>query len=241
MILFELTNDEAHPVYQALEISNGNRQYDFLRSVVTASLEIGRPFLSQTIIKALNFQAIACLHTHAGEYRPCPVKVGDYEPPHFFRVAALMDDFINQVNRNWESVDAVVLACYVLWRINNIHPFINGNGRTARAASYFVLCVKTGGWLAGDIILPELLKRNRAEYVQALRAADASAAKGPVDLSALHTLVYTLLQQQLQTAGIQASPTDGASQSPPPDANAPGPGPLHLKDGAQMPPDEGLA
>lgn len=52
-----------------------------------------RPFLSQTVLKALNFHAIACLHTHAGEYRPCEVTVGPYRPPEFFRVGALRDDF----------------------------------------------------------------------------------------------------------------------------------------------------
>lgn len=52
MILFEITGTEADPVYQDLEIANGNRQYDFLRSVVDASLRTGRPFLSQTILKA---------------------------------------------------------------------------------------------------------------------------------------------------------------------------------------------
>ena len=147
MILFELTGSEDHPAYQALEVANGNRQYDFLRSIVDASLAMGRPFLSQTVIKALNFQAITCLHTHAGEYRPCQVSVGDYEPPQHFRVPALMEDLVNSVNRMWETADPVALAAFVLWRINHIHPFINGNGRTARAASYFVLCVKIGGWL----------------------------------------------------------------------------------------------
>jgi hypothetical protein len=53
VILFELLNTEEHPVYQALEVSNGNRQYDFLRSIVQASLEVGKPFLSQHVIKAL--------------------------------------------------------------------------------------------------------------------------------------------------------------------------------------------
>jgi hypothetical protein len=56
VILFELTNTEQHPAYQALEIANGNRQYDFLRSIVVVSLQMGRPFLSQHVIKALNFQ-----------------------------------------------------------------------------------------------------------------------------------------------------------------------------------------
>ena len=76
MIVFELTSSEDHPACQALEIGNGNRQYDFLRSVVAASLDLNRPFLSQQLLKAINFHAIACLHTNAGEFRPCPVTVG---------------------------------------------------------------------------------------------------------------------------------------------------------------------
>lgn len=205
MILFEITGSEDNPVYQSLEISNGNRQYDFLRSIVVASLEMGRPFLSQHVIKALNFQAITCLHTHAGEYRPCPVYVGDYTPPDHYRVQALMDDFVNTVNRNWETTDPVALATFVLWRVNNIHPFINGNGRTARAASYFVLCVKAGGWLPGEIILPELLRQNREEYVAALAIADRSTRAGSLDLTVLHELVSRLLSQQMASAGISAT------------------------------------
>lgn len=153
MIIFELTNSEAHPVYRALEVENGNRQYDFLRSIVAASLDMGRPFLSQHVVKAFNFQAITCLHIAAGEYRPCDVKVGDHKPPPHYRVSALMDDFVNVINRNWERVDPVALATYVLWRLNNIHPFINGNGRTARAACYYTLCLKLEGWPKGDVIL----------------------------------------------------------------------------------------
>src|SRR5215216_774665 len=74
MILFELTQSEQHSAYQDLEIANGNRQYDFIRSLVIAALAVQRTFLSQTIIKALNFHAIACLHTHAAI--TVPVKSG---------------------------------------------------------------------------------------------------------------------------------------------------------------------
>ena len=135
MILHEICGSEAHPAYQALAVSNGNRQYDFLGSIVTASLAVDRPFLSSAILKALNYHAITCLHVNAGEYRPCPVKVGIHEPPAHFLVQALMDDFVNSVNRNWDKADPLVLASLVLWRLNYIHPFINGNGRTARAAA----------------------------------------------------------------------------------------------------------
>ncbi len=207
MIIFELTNTENHPVYQALEVANGNRQHDFLKSIVAASLAMGRPFLSQHVIKALNFQAITCLHISAGEYRPWGVTVGQHQPPPHYRVAAAMDDFVNLVNRNWESQDPVVLATYVLWRLNNIHPFINGNGRTARTACYYVLCLKLGGWPDGTVILPELIKRDRDEYCIALQTAhDAFAHTGEPDLTHLHAILSRLLQEQLASAGNPNTP-----------------------------------
>ncbi|WP_208353023.1 Fic family protein [Pseudaestuariivita rosea] len=200
MILIDLTGGENHKAYQKFEIENGSRQYDFLRSAVEAALEVKRPFLSQTILKALNFHAIACLHTSAGEYRPCKVYVGDYEPPPEFQVPGLMDDFVNQVNRHWMDHDPIVLAAYVLWRLNYIHPFINGNGRTARAACLFVLCVRLGGWLPGAPILPELIRENRDEYVNIMRETDNSVKTGELDLSKLHAFLERLILQQLSSA-----------------------------------------
>lgn len=200
MILSELTGyDENHPIYKELAITNNIRQYNFLESIIQTSLNIGRPFLSQTVLKAINFHAIACLHTKAGEYRPCEVKVGDYEPPAYYRVNDLMDDFVNQVNRAWESADTITLAAYVLWILNYIHPFINGNGRTARAACYFVLCVKAGGLFGGNNILPELLLRERNEYVGALKEVDERVLqeKHREDyLRPLEILIIKLLAEQ---------------------------------------------
>lgn len=200
MILYEILGTEESVTYQDLQISNNLRQYDFLRSIVGASMAVNRAFVSTHVLKALNFHAITCLHTNAGEYRPCAVTVGQYNPPEHYRVQALMDDFVNGVNRDWEKADPVVLAAYVLWRLNHIHPFINGNGRTARAASYFVLCLKVGQWLPGVTILPELLRRERERYVIALKEVDASLATGTLNLNTLHALMSELLTEQLQSA-----------------------------------------
>ncbi len=197
MILYELTQNEAHPAYEELAISNGERQHGFLNSVILAALSLNKTFLSQDVLRALNFQAIGCLHINAGTYRPCPVSVGTHIPPEHYRVPALMDDFVNEVNRNWESQDAVVLSSYVLWRLNYIHPFINGNGRTARTAAYFVLCLKAGGLIKGSPILPELLAQNRPAYVAALQAVDSSLPSGVLKLDPLHALMSGLIQQQI--------------------------------------------
>lgn len=200
MFVFELTGSEDNPAYQNLSIENLDRQYSFLRSAVLASLALNRPMLSLEVILALNFHAISCLHSNAGQLRPCEVKVGDYQPPRQWEVPARMAMFIDEVNRNWDNSDPVVLACFVLWKLNAIHPFVNGNGRTARVAAYFVLCLKSGQWLPGEIILPELIRRNRQEYVAALKHADASVVAGQLDLTALHVLLSRLLGEQLPPA-----------------------------------------
>jgi hypothetical protein len=201
MYVFELVGSEDHPVYQSLSIANLDRQYGFLRSATLASVALNRPMLSMELLLSLNYHAITCLHGNAGTLRPCHVTVGDYIPPPPWEVPARMQMFVDEVNRSWENADPVWLACFVLWRLNHIHPFVNGNGRTARVAAYFVLCLKAGAWLPGDVILPELLRRERPEYVAALKHADASLMSGTLDLSALHALFTKLLYEQLPENG----------------------------------------
>lgn len=200
MILYELFEDEQHPAYRALSADNLSRQYDFLRSIVNAAVTIDRPMISTAIITALNAHAISCLHVNAGEYRPCPVTVGTHHPPEHYRVPELMNAFINEVNRSWETTDTLTMAAYCLWRLNYLHPFINGNGRTARVLCYFVVCVKSGGWLRGEPILPELIRQERDEYVELLKYADAAfKGKSSDFLDDLRAFIRRLLDQQIRS------------------------------------------
>lgn len=201
MILFELVGKEDHQAYQDLSIDNLERQYDFVRSLVNAHVAVKRPMISEEIILALNAHAIACLHVYAGQYRPCSVEVGNFQPPAHYRVPALMNALIDEVNRYWQETDSIALAAYVLWKLNVIHPFINGNGRTARALCYFVVCVKAGGLLKGKTTLPELIRTNRNEYVNLLKETDKAFAESRPDfMNGLHTFLTRLLDQQLKSA-----------------------------------------
>ena len=198
MIVFEIVGrTENHPEYQRLEAANNLRQGEFLESLIFTALRLDQRHLSQTVIKALNHHAIACLHPYAGDYRPCAVRVGhgsdQYHAPDHYRVPALMDDFVNTANRGWDGGTEIGLAAYVLWRLNWIHPFINGNGRTARAARYYVLCLKAGTLMPGREILPALLLQYRAQYVEALKRADQG------DLNPLESLIIRLLAIQFDS------------------------------------------
>ena len=204
MILYELFDTERHEVYEKLARENLQRQYDFLRSIVEVSLASNQPMISSALIKALNYHAIACLHTKAGEYRPCDVTVGDHQPPAFHRVPALMDHFINSVNASLSPGDPWFLSAFCLWRFNYIHPFINGNGRTARALCYYVLCLKAEHLLPGATTLPQLLTQRRAEYVGLLKDADARFHDNqPLSdiLESLSAFIMELATDQINTAG----------------------------------------
>ena len=116
-----------------------------------------------------------------------------------FRVQASMDQFVNLSNSLWNTIDHVLLASFVLWQICRIHPFVNGNGRTARAACYYVLCVRSRGRFPGTTFLPTLLK-DSLDYLPALRAVDDSAAAGEIDLTPIHALITALLAEQIASS-----------------------------------------
>ena len=195
MNIYDLEGTEDDPVYQELAATNLARHYDFLESMIEAAIASGRPWLSQSLIKALNFHAIVGLHHEAGRYRSHEVTVGGFEPHPHYRVEPLMDDFVNEVNWKWAETEAMQLAAYALWKITNIHPFVNGNGRTARAVCYFILCVKTGGLLPGDDILPERLSQDhvRPSYIDCLQAVDNEA-----NLDPLTDLILGMVARQVQ-------------------------------------------
>lgn len=183
MILRDILGSESHPAYRNLSVANLNGQYHFLISIIEAAIAVGGRVddrLSETIIKALNYHAIACLDDPAGQYRSVEVRVGNYDPPASDNVPGLMGEFVRVINRAWHSSSPVALAAYSLWRLNHIHPFVNGNGRTARALCYYVLCVKVDGLLRGRPILPELIRQNRDGYITHLKFADENMSITPL-------------------------------------------------------------
>lgn len=207
MIVFDLVGDEeAHPIYQQLAAENLERQYSYLQSIVKTSLALKRDMLSMELIKGLNYHALAGLHSGAGEIRPWGVKVGEFKPMPHYRIEAPLHMFIDEVNRRWDSTDPIFLAAFVLWKLNHIHPFINGNGRTARVLCHFVLCMKFGRWLEGAPQLPELIREVRPKYVEALaRATDTYDNGDPPDIGPLRALVERLLLKQLGSAETTTS------------------------------------
>ena len=76
------------------------------------------------------------------------------------------------MNERWSEKSPLHLASYVMWRLTWIHPFTDGNGRTSRAVSYLVLCIRLQMLLPGRLTIPEQIEVDRTPYYKALEAAD---------------------------------------------------------------------
>ena len=185
-------------LYARIQERNLLRQYDLLTNCVEIGFAKDIEAFDKYTLWALNGVAVANIAQFGGRYREQPVYIGQHIPPHFDRVPHLMDQCITMVHENWTNIEhPTYLAAYVLWRLNWIHPFVEGNGRTARAACYYLLCMKQGALLPGTKIVPERIRENRQPYYEALRVADEKWNEGQLDVSQLADYLEALLEAQL--------------------------------------------
>jgi len=188
-------------LYARVQEQNLLRQYELLANCIEIGIKKGIEAFDKYTLWSLNGAAVANIAQHGGRFRKEPIYVGNHIPPHFDQVPSLMDHFFSMIHENWETADhPTLLPAYALWRLNWIHPFVEGNGRTARAACYYLICVRNGGLLPGKKIVPERIRENRQPYYEALRSADRAWAEGHFDVKELALYLQDLLRDQLNDA-----------------------------------------
>jgi Fic family protein len=199
--MFVLEQEEPE-LYDRIQEQNLNRRYELLTNCIEIGLKEGTTAFDKYMLLALNHVAVANILQFGGRFREEPIYVGNHKPPHFKEVSDWMDRFISTVQENWYIWTATELAAYGLWRLNWIHPFIEGNGRTARAVCYYLLCVRSGSLLPGRKIVPERIREDRKAYERALIAADRAWDEGHLDFTAMEDYLAGLLQAQLEDEGL---------------------------------------
>lgn len=189
------------------EARNGLRQFDLGMNIVEDALDKKRFRLRPSIVLSLHRAALEGINAYAGNFRPGGVEIkgSKNKPVGAHLVPELVEDMCDYVNDHWENATAVHLAAYLMWRLNWIHPFADGNGRTSRIISYVVLCIKLGFILPGLKTIPEQIEKDRNAYFAALDAADDACAEGKVDVSQMESLIEALLATQLTTLYERAS------------------------------------
>jgi Fic family protein len=188
----------------ALEARNGLLLFSAIEEMVRNSA--GGFALTPETLCTLHELVIRDLYICAGRFREhIDVAIGNspHVPPNWTAVPQHVNEMCAYVNENFGK-SAIHLAAYLMWKLNWIHPFAGGNGRTSRGVSYLVPNVRLGFWLPGKRTIPQQIEANRAPYYDALRAADFAAINGGMDVSRMEALVSDMLGAQLLSVHEQA-------------------------------------
>jgi Fic family protein len=183
-----------------LEAFNVAAQYLKIEEMVGFFLDPEHPFrLRPSDILTLHRAALEGISPLAGVWRPGGVEIhgSRHTPPQAWEVAERIEELCDYVNEKWRQKKPLHLAAYVMWRLNWIHPFTDGNGRTSRAVSYMVLCIRLNSLLPGKLTIPQQIEQEKTPYYRALEAADDAWAEGRIDLTAMKQLVGAMLAKQL--------------------------------------------
>jgi len=104
---------------------------------------------------------------NAGQYRNLPVRIGGarHQPPESWDIPCLMADWAAWLRGAALALHPVARAALAHHRLAAIHPFIDGNGRTARLVMNLMLL--------RDGFPPTIIRHeNRAQYYRVLAQAD---------------------------------------------------------------------
>lgn len=149
------------PLKDHLEIINHKEAIEYIEDVVSKNVK-----LSEYDIKSVHYLILKEIDsTNAGKYRHENVFISGakHVPPIYMNVPYEMQKMIEKY-QSWKDLHPVVRACFLHGEFVKIHPFIDGNGRTARLLLNFEL-IQSG-------YPPVVIKtENRADYYDALDKA----------------------------------------------------------------------
>jgi len=104
---------------------------------------------------------------NAGKYRTGQVRVAGatFMPPPGAKIQPMISELLQTLNQNPDELRPIELAAFFHHKLVYIHPFLDGNGRTARLLMNVIL-------MRNGYPFTVLLKVDRPKYLRALSEAD---------------------------------------------------------------------
>ena len=138
-----LKNTPAHIRDTEKEILNYNKALEYLNTLVSKPKPITNAFICT--IQSIVIEGLM-EKKNVGRYRVNPVVVNDprkrkiaYIPPNVPEVNVLMDELMCYLEKEYNTTDPLILAGIFHKQFVVIHPFMDGNGRTARLVTKYLL------------------------------------------------------------------------------------------------------
>ena len=167
------------PLTELYEVVGHGKAYDFMISIARDPELV---ITEDTILRLHQLFYEGVNSCEAGTYRMNQVFISgtSYVPPQAKDVPALMSTFINEINEKWHTEHPILLAAYVHRKLVDIHPFVDGNGRTARLLMNLILLNK--GYQI--VSIPPIL---RLDYINSL--IQAQTEKPPNDEAFINLII----------------------------------------------------
>lgn len=159
-----------------LEAKNHYEAIQFLYDLVEADR---KQTFSEHTIRSLQSLIVKGTEENAGSYRTGNVMItgAKHSPPEAHEVPHLMRSFIRWLGSNQSKLHPIEFAAIAHHKLTHIHPFFDGNGRTARMLMNVIL-------FHNGYPLVIILKNDRKKYYEALAKADSDNFKPMVALVA---------------------------------------------------------
>jgi len=125
------------PLVEHLEAINHYEAIALLRDVVKEQTDLNSFLLLS--LHGLILRGID--RDNAGRFRSVPVMISGsrHVPPQPWQLDKLMEDYFNDYLEDQSQLHPILLAADMHERLVSIHPFIDGNGRTARLIMNLIL------------------------------------------------------------------------------------------------------
>lgn len=119
------------------EVINHSEAISYIEDQVTQTAE-----LDERTLKTIHHLILKNIDDeNAGRYRSINVRISgsQHEPPHFLQVENAMQELFDWYNQEKDRLHPVELAALFHFKFVYIHPFADGNGRTARLLMNLIL------------------------------------------------------------------------------------------------------
>lgn len=165
LVLSEGITIKGKSLKEHLEAKNHHEALEFIFEQVEHDLQ---HTISEHLIRELQSLVIGNIDKSiAGTYRDVEVAItaSTHQPPLATEVPGKMADLIKWFHQEQSKLNPIELAAILHHKLVNIHPFADGNGRTARLLMNIIL-LQTG------YPLVIILKNDRRKYYSTLAQAD---------------------------------------------------------------------
>lgn len=125
------------PLAEHLEAINHYEAVEMIRDLAQKKMELTQ--FTLLTLHALILRGID--KENAGKFRSVPVMISgsQHTPPQPWHIDKLMEDYFIFYQKNKDILHPVQLSAELHERLVTIHPFIDGNGRTARLVMNLIL------------------------------------------------------------------------------------------------------